>query len=321
MDEQFFFKTHQKLLLKIANSEEGRFLLGYKGNSPIVKVTPESYHTPTGFGKRELKAVFFTDNRLGYKLGAPLHKLFLANESKEIENKRGAFLHYANLETNYAKYPQIYLLSSAFNPSTGERGGENASVPGFSACRDAATGNANNANPEIGSTRDNGVPSYWIYRMFQPFNTTGLLGGLVTAANWQGYRDDSLEYGGNGFQNGYSDNIYIIPQAMADPTAYANSDFGSITFSNKGSLALSSVGANGSYTNSGSGVPITDLSIVNSQGYSKLALVCGRDFLNSAPTSSAVSTFYNVQNRASAHPPILTVTYNSLGGGFLLLLD
>ena len=321
MDEALFFKQHQQDLLKIANSEEGRFLLGHKGNEPIIKVTPESFHMPTGFG-RDHKAVFFTDNRLGYKIGQPFHKLLLANTYKNIGNKRKGFLHYANLETNYAKYPQIYLVTAPpFNPASGEGTMRRDDELSWAAARDATTADSVGSGAQIESTYT-GDPSqfYLCYRAAQPFDTASLTASALvkTPITFEAYRDDSQITGANPFANQSSTTIVLVQSTQSDPTTLTTADFDNLSFVSKGSQALSGT-SNGAYSIS---VSITDTTLIQNQGYTKLYAITGLDLSNTSPGSGASATSNRMawQTRAQANPAKLTVTYDPIGAALFFAL-
>lgn len=183
-----------------------------------------------------------------------------------------------------------------------------AAQASWAAARDAVSSGSNNAATETSSQHAGG--QYWNYRVFEPFDTSALAGATVTAATLELYRDDSLEIGGNGFKNSDTTTAVVVASTQASGTSYANSDYSLITFVSKGSINFAST-SDGAYFS----ITITDLSIISTSGYTKLAVITGRDLSNAAPVADNDLTW---QNRSQANPPKLTITYMVGSGGSFL---
>lgn len=298
-----------KRVLKLINSEAGRVLIGHKQDFSITRVTPNSYHYQ--IDSRTYVGVFFSSNRIKNIFSPIFTKMAIATDAG-YRYSYSAFLHFAGLEHSHF-LPNILLSSRTFNPNTGEQTGRYNNAAGFSTARDAASSNANSSGTEIGCSFTGG--GYYVYRPFEPFNTSSLGSGSVVSAvvkpTIQIYRDDSLEFGGNGFKNADTTNINVVTTAQASPTSYASSDFSTVSFSSKGSLNFGST-SDVTYNT----ITFTDETIISKTANTLIALIAGRDLANSAPTGENWLAF---QPRGAANPPILTVTYtppaNILMGG------
>lgn len=107
-------------LLQIANLEEGRYLIGRLGQKPVGRIVYISKNSFTEhLGGRYFRSTFFSRNPIERIFQPIFDKLRIADEYKELENKREAFLHYAGLYLKHNKYPKIYLTTSTFNSVAG----------------------------------------------------------------------------------------------------------------------------------------------------------------------------------------------------------
>ena len=292
MDAQDYFKLHEKKLLEVIRTQTGRDLLGIKNTLPIVKISPNSYHQLLGFDndKPVFQATFFTSNRTVEKL-FPL--LWQAD----------AFLY----SSSY--HPKAYFDQLTFNPAAGEKSGFVSAELSWAAARDAASSETNGT----ACTCESFVSTtYYNYRCFEPFLTSSLTDrAQVISSNFKGYRDDSLEIGGNGFDNADTTSVEVVVSTQTDPTAYANDDYNNITFASKGSLAFASTTDVTVFT-----ITITDQTIISTTSYTKLCIITGLDLNNTTPNGENRLTW---QNKGQANPPILTVVYTLSGGSKMLL--
>lgn len=290
-----FFTKNQKDLVLLANSESGQYLLGIKDRFPVVKVTANSYHQLVNFDGEEpiLRATFFLDDRVAQKL---------ITEDFLLEKKLRTPKSFTEREYFAFNQGRRMFLSSTFNPSSGWKEGSNTndSTGNFSTQHSASTGTRNDAFVGIRSLVSGGT--VYICRAFLPFDTSSLTASaIVSASNLQLYRDDSKDLFGNTFTNTDTTTAEIIATTQASGTAYADTDYGLVTFSSKGSLAFSSW-SDLAYST----ITITTQSLIATTGYTKMAVITGRDLNNSAPTGDNNLWF---QNTSDANPPVLTVTY------------
>jgi hypothetical protein len=198
------------------------------------------------------------------------------------------------------------MAQTNFNTSTGE-GSVNSGDQGSWATAKGLTSGTAAADIVLFSSKLSPT-SFFILRGFVPFDTSSLPNNaVVTAAVLRLYRDDAI----NVFSNADSTSVEIVPSTQASNTVLANGDFDAVTFSSKGSINLAST-TNNAYND----ISLTDLSQVSLTGYTKLALVLGRDLNNSAPTGQNNIAF---QDRADANPPILRVTYTVPSGGSFIM--
>lgn len=285
-----FFAENQKQIKALVS--ERRDLFGIVDKYPLYKVTPNSIHRLIDWDTKKnrpiIEAIFFTDKRVAYTLFSP------------------------NIVDSHLKYSErafgnlsMRFDTGTFTPAGGEQQGRRVNEVTWTAARDAATSGANGTTVETASIID--ATTYYNYRAFQPFDTSSLGGSPVTSSSWQGYRDDTLEIGGNGFMNANTTTAEIVVSTEADPTSYAAADYSRITFASKGSLAFAST-SNNAYNI----ITITDQTIISLTGYTKLCLITGRDLNNSAPTGYNTLSF---QNRSQANPPKLVIIYTSTGDG------
>lgn len=291
-------KSEYELFVKIANSEEGRFLLAHKDNKKIVGLEPNAYFTKEG--KKHLTASFYPGNVVFDKLYLPFLKGLI------LDQPHKGFLHYAGFEKR--KFPAMSLSVAAppINPSAGEQNARNSDTTTWAAVRGAANSSFNGTVTEVAATKNGALLA--TYRAFEPFVTSVL--GLFTvpeSSNLQAYRDDSLEAGGNGFANPDATSIEMVKSTQASVSSYATSDFAALTFVSIGTLNFSAT-SNGAYFT----ITMTDLTAISVTGNTKLALITGRDLNNNAPTGNNYLTF---QNRIQANPVKLNVSF-SPGGNF-----
>ena len=107
----------------------------------------------------------------------------------------------------------------------------------------------------------------------------------------------------------YGDDVHIVETNPASNTALVASDFGNITFTSLGSLALSSFGieAYGDIT-------ITDLSKISLTGITKLGFIMGKDLNNDEPTTLDNENFlgtYSADWAGTAKDPKLVVVHSA----------
>lgn len=319
MNHDFFYKNYKEIL-ELANTEAGRYFLADKEKEPIIRVRPNSYTRLVGWRNKKpsLKTVFFTHDRVEQKICGPLEQMaYIAGRAETrilkriIENHYEAFLHFADLDIKPSRYPMAYLTTTVYNPASGgeqEARVENAGT--WAGARDAATSGGNHdADFTIGSSDFSG-PAFYNYRGFTPYASgVDLNGAAVTSWTNEVYRDNTIEHGGNGFNNADTTSLEIVVSTQASTTAYVAGDYDNITFTSKGTLAFAST-TNAVYNLIGS---TTDNTVPKTDGTdTKLCLITGRDLSNTAPTGL---NLLPLQDRNRANPIKFTVVYTGGGGG------
>jgi hypothetical protein len=192
-----------------------------------------------------------------------------------------------------------------FTSAAGE-GWINKTATTFAACRGAATGDGAYTAQIVIRTQRASASDWPIDRAYFPIDTSSLAGKTIVSAYLKLYRDDSIAT----MANADTTALHIIVTTEANTSSLATSDFSLVTFTSKGSLNLSST-SNNAYNN----ITITDLSIINQSGYTKLGVINSLDLNNSAPTAD---NLFAAQARGGANPPTLVVTTS--GGGFFTFM-
>ena len=298
MDARDYFKLHRSSLLELIRTEYGRSLIGIKDNLRIFKISPNSYHQLIGAegDKIYAKATFFTSDRIIEKLAPVLWQMNARQFSPSF-------------------FPGVHLLSTVFNPSTGEGVMARQDETTWADARDAATADSVNAQPGIESTYTGDPSRYYLcYRAAQPFNTVSLgPGAAVSAVLFEAYRDDSKDIGGNPFANQNTTTTELVVSTQSDPGGtLVTADFNNLSFVSKGSQALAST-SDAAYSIS---ITISDTTVVQTSGYTTLYAITGLDLSNTAPGTGATAKNNRMfwQDRGEANPAKLTVTYTAGGG-------
>ncbi len=312
-ENQRFFLNNQKLLLKIANSEEGRYLLGVKNKLPIVKITPNSWHFLQGEEKDGwvLKGHFYT-----FELAAKILKLpfivqnTVSDKYAPFEDPFEAFLHFSGLRRLPNKYPTVYCLVKNYYAGTGD-GYVRYNNGSWSTCRNAGSGDWTERNGEIGVDY---TDHFWIYRYYIPIDTSSignaakdLTGKIYLWGNWK--KDDD--------NDGY-DYIVINQGNQANTAALATSDYG-LAGSVEGSNQIDITGANSSGYNTFT-LNATGNGWINKTGWSKFGAREGHDIADhqhSTGGNTSTKLKVNIANQTPGTYPYLEATYKLPGGGFL----
>jgi hypothetical protein len=141
-----------------------------------------------------------------------------------------------------------------------------------------------------------------IRRAFFTFDTSSIpADATITGAALKIYGDAVTA-------NNNSSSAYVVESTQASATALANADYDQV-----GSVSLANAIAYASWNTSGYNVftlNATGLALINTSGYTKLALRDGRDFNNTgeATTNNAVQAF--LTDATSDKDPYLEVTYS-----------
>ena len=198
-----------------------------------------------------------------------------------------------------------------FNPNDGGDGNTIENDNSFSTAHSAASASGGADNTTILSSvrhRSSGT-TYEIKRAHFPFDTSSIPDtAFIVSATLQLYVTST--------QNGEGSASWdVIPSTQASLTALAAADYGRVTFSSLGSLAVGSISTN-AYNSWTISNPNTNIS---KTGNTMLALTEHYDTTNSTPPASNAVNEIIIEDTGGAHPPILSVTYQIPMGFFALL--
>lgn|SRR3990167_5927499 len=312
-------------LLKFANTEGGKYLLGTLGQKPQNKIT---HITCNSFiehlGGKEFQATFFSRRPIE-KLFQPIFdKIQIANEYKRIENQHEALLHYSGLEPKNYKYPGIYLVESTFNPAAGAVSPVDgvASREGvdeaFTTIRAGAGTNASSISSEDYAfrVRTSATTDQFqiLQRAFFLFNTSSLTEtATISSAIFSLYfttSDATVAVGGGN----------VVASTPAANNAIVNADYaqvGSTRFSTDKTMAGITGSAFNDFALNASGIVN-----INKTGISKFATRSVADIDNAAPAWAAGNLdghyLCNLTD-AGTNLPKLVVAYTSGGQSVFIL--
>ena|SRR3990167_4610899 len=155
------------------------------------------------------------------------------------------------------------------------------------------------------------LASQYLWRVFFTFDTSSIPDNAsVSAVALRIYRDDTVD---GPSTNTDSTRVEVVPQTQASNTALVDEDYDQITRTSKGNRNFADF-PDDTYSE----ITIADLSVVNKSGYTKLALITGRDFDQATPTGGNLMAF---QGEGAANPPILRVTYDIKVGSMLHMIQ
>lgn len=198
------------------------------------------------------------------------------------------------------------MPTSVFNPTTGEQRAIRSGDANWNTARNAATSTANN-----GTTIVFGGFTSNIQRVFIPFDTSSIPDtNKITSATLEFYRDDSIDT----FRDDDLTRVELVQTAQASGTAYVSGDYDSVSFTSGGTINFADTTNNAYNTIS---LNATALTWISKTGFTKLALITGKDYDN-------VQTLNHnelcIQNRVAANPMKLTVNHQPPPLGFRSLL-
>lgn len=194
----------------------------------------------------------------------------------------------------------------------------------YSTCRNAGTGNGfgytdNSIDASVVSRSILFGGTYYSSRGFFPFDTSALgSGATISSATLSQYIEISATY------NTDSDSLSVVQTSQASTSSLANTDFGSVTFTDGGSKTLASFSVASQYwvwT-----LNATGLSYINKTGFSKLGLISLNEINNTTPTglNQLGGPWYFSNNTGTSKDPYLSVTYTtgaSQNSGFLMFMS
>jgi len=301
-DNKLFFQQNQRLLLQLANTEGGRFLLGVKEKYPIVRISPSGWCFLVDFYKNKLifSSRFFTYEKVAKFLLPPLFKMnIMEREFKRIEERDRyfAFLHFANLELKNRKFPQIFLETDDYYAGSEDGDCRTGVKATWDAARDATDSTADpNAESGFIQAVKNAADSWEVSRSFMPYDTSGLPDtDLITAASLIQYMAI--------LPGRYIHAVKGLQGATLEGTDIDDLEFTS--FGNKGdddqihnwnweTITLNEAGRNN----------------ISKTGESYFVLIDGLDQSDTPPTA-ANQTYISLSE--SANDPYLSVTHEAAG--------
>lgn len=301
------FKQHQKLLLQIINSEEGKELLGIKDNGYIVKVTPNSWHFLRDFDKKGraiLGGHFFCYEKAAKFLLPILEKIEILQQSKYRTDN---ILDAAKFYTGYrgSKYPQIFLTTETYYSGVGD-GRVNITGQGsWSAARDASNGTSAIANSPYTICQPQADGGWRVDRAFFPFDTSAIPDGVsITSATCNIMTADTANHH-------VDTTIHLVTTTQASNTALVTEDFDQMGAVDQASAINTSAMTVNTY-NSWS-LNATGIGNISLTGYTKLGLRTGHDVSNTACTNSTNNTsnrgFFSSANAGVDKDPYLEIIY------------
>jgi hypothetical protein len=327
-----FFYDNQELLLDLANTEAGKFLigrLGQKVENKIVKITQNSFHELVGWQKKKpvLKATFFSRRPIADIFEPIVEKMQIASESKYVdrilEDKYSAFLHYAGLQQS-KKLPNIFLSTSTFNSAAGANSPVDGDIfstttgEAFSTIHSDTTGRSAQVtetgqnSPQIGT---NTTSNQWtdFRRNVNMFDTSTLTAlATITSASFNNYI--------SGKADAFSASIALVSANPASTnnlvtTDYNITNFGATRYATDVTIASITTGQYLDMALNAAG-----LAFISKTGLTKFGLLIAADLDNAAPAwaSNSYSEVAVVFADNGTNIPALVVTYTLPSGGFFL---
>lgn len=311
-----FFAKHQRHLLAVANSHALRWVLGLNRcpeplrdvfDRKISKITPNAIHWVREDGQYQMAA--FTRPRFAEALAFSLSPVaYLSGLRPRTEF---AFSPIGTLSLAIATLaPHTgFLFMGATDIYVGSGDGRVEASGAWATIRAATSGTAYNGGT---GGFDIACMTNYIDRTFWPSDTSSLGGGAtVTAASL-------FIYGGDGAgTNADSTSAEVVQASQASTSTLVNDDYDNITFASGGSKTFASW--NGSGYNEIT-LDATGRGFISTTGYTKTAVITGRDLSNTAPTGNNwVSCRFSEASGSSQDPYYsITYVYSSGVGGFVL---
>lgn len=145
---------------------------------------------------------------------------------------------------------------------------------------------------------------YYVYRIWLPFDTSAINGGVVTAATFS--IKPSIVTTAKA--------ISLVESTQASATALTVNDHASFNTTKLATDVSSfTVDAYADYTLNASGI-----ALVSTSGYTKLCLLAADDLANGTDYGANV-TFYSVDHATSTNHPKLVITYTPSSGFFAFM--
>lgn len=307
------FDKYQYLFLILANSEEGRYILGIKEKLPVVKLTPNTFIQHVG-GK-EYKGHFFCYEKMAKHL---LPYLMAYDEIKRKPIGTDEAIEFFASQKGLKQsniFPQVYLDTGTYYASAAD-GVLLHALPAttWSTCRSATTANAMAGTGTTGSLTF-AFPftdSPYLSRLTFPTDTSGLTSNAtITAAALKAYV--------NSKSNAGVANIAICLMTVANTSSLASGDYDGYDSLNSPSEWITRVSADlstGGYATFSYNA--TGLAAINKTGFTHNGMRSSLDIDNSSPANPGTGdvNFTFSENTGTSADPYLEVTFTlpSMGG-------
>ena len=295
-DIKHLFAKYQKPLLKLANNRFGRKFLGIDTKEKIIGITDNAFAVRNG---DKLKAEFRCYPVYAKRIGLALSKLDIAKDFyKNITNYKG-LLNYCGLLDN-REFPTVMAAS----PETVYAGAGDGSVGNITAhsnwndCRTAGTGDYVDYISTTAFYDASFAPTYYLRRLFFPFNTSDLGSIDVSAA--------VMTIIANQNKVGSPGPMYLVQTSQASNTQLTTADYDAFSYT---------AGIDGTVNIPTSGNPAvftlnsTGRGWVSGSAWTKLGVIDSDDFNNNAPGGNDYTKFRTSEYADTASDPILVVTY------------
>jgi len=196
------------------------------------------------------------------------------------------------------------MPTTQYYPGAGDGWIESGWKASWSAARGATTGTADYTTVKDSDTITcaKSGSSFRVDRAFYPIDTTSLPpGAVITSAtfHFKNYVNTGSFASGQG--------VALVVSTQASTSSLIGDDFDNISFESKGTYTGTAPGADGWVS-----ITLTDTSIINKGGWTKLAIIGTRDLNNVEPSSWDISLgSYFSENSGTSSDPYLEVTYST----------
>ena len=304
------FTQRQQDFLKLINTSAGRQLVGITENTPIIRVSPNSYHfiEKVDGDVVTVRGVFFTFEKVAkYLLKHVAYEEIL--EPTTFEEKYEIFLHYNNLQ-RFNHLPTLYLTSETYFSGSGDGVVRISGQGSWAAAHDAGTGDLATVIGTSGSVicQPQADGGWRIDRIFIPFDTAAI---PDTAALISGSKVSVMLANKSG--NFIELDIHLVGTTQADPTTLTTADYDAIDAVDQATAIASStmvVDVYQEYT-----LNATGLASISKTGYSLFGLRTDHDFDNVACTDAGSNTtaigFYLSEETGTSKDPKLNAEWTT----------
>lgn len=325
LDNIKFFIDHQRLLIKIANSDEGRYLLGIKNNKPVCKVVPNGLHFVEDIQDKKIiaSADLWSRYWVAEILRPIIEKTILTyRDFPKINNDPLAVaLFQAGLRKG--NLPRYLFSNSDIVPAAGD-----GMCQYLTFTYDFATAhNSASSTSHDDSTASivcfvcmiQTAPATLINRGFFPVDTSSLTGSAIIIPGGNFF--SVMVTNGHDTWNQLSRTATLQESTVASTTGLVDTDYDNFTATELATRYPMNTTSIGSRMNIA--LNTAGNNFINKIGFTKL---CGRegthDVANSQPPDSSTLQFSIYQSEASTPTdrPYLRVFYSMPSGAFLNLI-
>lgn len=287
---------YKKIILSLANTNAGKYLLGLDKNDFVVDVDHNAVHLLKE--KREasylIEGRFYSYSKIADIFIPEIEKIKIAEEQYPIKNKYEAFLHFTGLQYQPRKYPKIYLTTSTFAEVANvtvrtqqavwanARNGVGATAFGLAQCETSFTAGEYRVDHGFIHCDSSSLP-----------DLATISSAFVRVNGSLGANPDTLT-------------LHVVSSTAANtPTAADWANIGATSF---GSVAFASFATG----NNDISLDASGIANISLTGYSKFGLRTDRDINNSAP---AGTNYVNITQSNC----LLSVTYEVPSDGYLFI--